>query len=156
MKVEELKETKEIYFYWDLSAMKWKIEADGLVLLMEGFKEKKVLGRQCHKCGTVYVPGPTYCRKCHIDIYRIVEVKNEGTIGAFTVNLADIRGNPLEEISIVVCVKLDGSDSWLMGRLEGWKDWKKIKSGMRVKVEWSDKPKGTLSDLLNFKLIEEK
>src|SRR5574341_460618 len=136
---------------WDLSVYKWKVESDGLALFVKGLKDKKILGRKCLTCGTVYVPGPTYCRKCMIDIDTVVEAKDTGIIGAFTVNLADIRGTPVENPSIVVCVKLDGSDSWLMGRLEEWTDWKAVKAGMRVQIVWSDSPKGALADLNHFK-----
>lgn len=151
---EERQQTKVFQTNWELPQMSWLIEADALKLLVEGFKQKKILGRKCHRCGTVYVPGPTYCRKCMVDIDEVVEVGQEGVIGAFTVNLADIRGNPLPEISVVVCVKLDGSDSWLMSRLEGWDDWREVKSGMRVKVVWKEETKGALADLDHFELIK--
>lgn len=154
MKVKEYKETKVNNYYWDLSAMKWRMEATGLKLLMDGFKEKRILGRKCHKCGTVYVPGPTYCRKCMIDINEIVEVKPEGILGPCTINLADIRGNPLEQITATGCVKLDGSDSWMMGKIEGWSDWREIKPGIRVRVKWADVPKGALSDLMHFEVVK--
>ncbi len=151
---EEREQTKVFKSNWDLPLYSWRIEADALNLFIKGLKEKKILGRKCSKCGTVYVPGPTYCRKCMVDIEEVVEVGQEGVIGAFTVNLADIRGNPLPEISIVVCVKLDGADSWLMSRLEGWTDWKEVKSGMRVRIVWKDEVKGALADLDHFELIK--
>jgi len=138
---------------WDLTTYKFKIESDALKLFVQGLKEKKILGRKCTSCGTVYVPGPTYCRKCMKDIDTVVEVKDRGTIGAFTVNLADIRGNPLEKILVVVCVKLDGCDSWLMGHLEGWSDWKTVRAGMPVKILWKDPPTGVMADILGFELL---
>lgn len=150
----EIKETKVFVSNWELPSYNWLMDVDGLKLLIKGFKEKKVLGRKCKKCGTVYVPGPTYCRKCMIDIDEVVEVGQEGTIGAFTVNLADIRGNPLPEIGVIVCVKLDGSDSYLMGRLEGWDKWENVKSGQRVRIVWKEETKGELSDLLHFELLK--
>lgn len=151
--MEKILETRVQSSNWDLATYKWKIESDAMKLLVQGFKEKKVLGRKCDSCGTVYVPGSSTCRKCLKDIDTVVEVKNTGTIGTFTVNLADIRGNPLEKITIVVCVKLEGSDSWLMGRLEGWKDWKSVRSGQPVQIVWSDNPQGVLADLSHFELL---
>ena len=143
-------ETKIVTSSWDLSAYKWKVEAEGLRLLIKGTKDKKILGRKCHKCGTVYIPGPTYCRKCFIDIDKVVELKPTGTLGAFTVNLADVRGNPLQEITITGCIKIDGSDSYIMGRLDGWTDWKTVKQGMKVKVVWAAQTTGGLADIYGF------
>jgi len=151
--MEKIAETRIIESNWDISTYKFKIEADALNLLMKGFKEKKILGRKCQSCGTVYVPGPTYCRKCLKEIDAIVEVKDTGTLGTFTVNLADIRGNPLDKPNIVAYAKLDGSDTWLMSRLEGWSDWKTVHSGMRVKIIWKDKTEGVLADILHFQII---
>ena len=143
-------ETKVVQSSWDLSTYKWKVEAEGLRLLVKGTKDKKILGRKCHKCGTVYIPGPTYCRKCFIDIDKVVEAKPTGVLGAFTVNLADVRGNPLQEITITGCIKIDGSDSYIMGRLDGWTDWKTVKQGMKVKVVWAQQTTGALSDIYGF------
>lgn len=151
--MEKIAETRVHLSTWDLASYSFKIESDALKLLVQGFKEKKILGRKCSTCGTVYVPGPTFCRKCMKDIDTIVEVKDQGVVGAFTVNLADIRGTPLEKINIVAYVKPDGSDSWVMGRLEGWTDWKAVRSGMRVKAVWSDAPQGALADLHYFQLV---
>jgi uncharacterized OB-fold protein len=57
MDKKERKETRQTKDTLDMSLFKWRIEADGLELLVQGFKEKKVLGRKCHKCGTVYEIG---------------------------------------------------------------------------------------------------
>jgi len=150
----EIKETKSIENLWELPAYNWKVETSGLRLFVDGLKEGKILGRKCSKCGTVYVPGPKFCRKCIIDIDEVLEIKKEGRIGAFTVNLADIRGNPLPEINIVCCVKLDGSDTYLMGNLKGWSEWKDVKAGMRVKVVLKENRTGALADMEGFELIK--
>lgn len=147
---EPIKETRQIDSTWDLTAYKWKVEVDAMRLLMQGFKEKKVLGRKCPRCGTVYVPGPTYCRKCAIEIDLVVELPDTGKIGAFSVNLADIRGNPAEEIVINVFVQIDGSDSYFMGRLADVADWKTVKRDMPVKIVWADTTEGKLADILHF------
>ncbi len=146
-------ETRIIENTWDLTAYQWKIEADALNLFVKGLKEKKILGRKCHKCGTVYVPGPTYCRKCMVDIDQVIEVSQEGVLDAFTVNLADVRGAMVEHPYITCTVKLDRSDSFLMGILEGWEDWHNVKEGMRVKAVWADVTQGSLADLSHFQLI---
>ncbi len=145
--------TRIIECPWDLTTYNWKIEADALNLFVKGLKDKKILGRKCPKCGTVYVPGTSYCRKCLIDIDQVVEVSDQGVLDAFTVNLADVRGNKIEHPYITCTVKLDGSDSYLMGFLEGWKDWRDIKEGIRVKIVWKDVTQGVLADISCFEPV---
>jgi len=146
---EKRDETRVVNDFWDLSAYSWTIEADGLKLLTDGLKERKILGRKCPRCGTVYVPGPRYCRKCFIDIEEIVEVGHDGEVVTYTVNLADIRGEPVEDPTISVVVKLDGSDSWFMGILSDI-DWKDVEVGMKVKLVLKEETNGELADIVGF------
>ena len=146
------KETRQVKDTLDMGLFKWRIEADGLELLVQGFKEKKVLGRKCHKCGTVYVPGCSFCRKCLITIQDVVEVSKKGKIACYTVSLADVRGNPVDEITVAVQVKLDGSDSWMMGNLE-IDDWKKVYVGMPAELVLREETTGTLADIVCFRPI---
>lgn len=146
------KETRVVNDTLDMSILKWRLEADGLELLVQGFKEKKVLGRKCHKCGTVYVPGCAYCRKCLIDIQDVVEVSKKGKIACYTVGLADVRGNPVppQDIVVSVQVKLDGSDSWMMGQLE-IDDWKKVHVGMPAELILREETTGALAYMVCFR-----
>ncbi|MCL4558280.1 MAG: Zn-ribbon domain-containing OB-fold protein [Deltaproteobacteria bacterium] len=146
-------ETRTMECPWDLTTYSWKIEADALNLFVKGLKDKKILGRKCPRCGTVYVPGTSYCRKCLIDIDQVVEVKSEGVLDAFTVSVSDIRGNPVEKPFITCTVRFDGSESLVMGTLEGWKDWHDVKEGMRIKVVFKDVTEGALADMAYFQLI---
>jgi len=147
--MSEPKETRVVKDTWDLSTYKWRLETDGLKLLVDGFKNKKVLGRKCHKCGTVYVPGQKFCRKCFIDIDQVVEISNQGKLVSYTATLSDIRGKPLEEPKIAGVVKLDGSDSWLMGEIKGI-HWKDLKVGMKVKIIWKENTNGVIADLDHY------
>ena len=144
-----MEETRQTKGSWDLLAYQWKIESGGLQLLKEGLKDKKIRGTKCHKCGKVFVPGTDYCRLCFIDIDEIVEVKDTGVLTTYTVGLNDIRGNPLEQITISCTVMLDGCDTHINCRLEGI-DWQDCKVGMPVKAVWVDEPKGELRDIDHF------
>ena len=151
MAKEEI-ETRVLNDSWDLGIYKWKVEADGLKLLTKGLKDKKILGRKCTQCGLVYVPGVDYCRKCFIDIDEVVEVKPTGKICTFTVNLADVRGNPMDP-QVICCFQLDGSDSWLMGSLE-IEDWKKVYVGMPVRIRFREETTGELADMECWEPLE--
>lgn len=144
------KETRIVNDTLDMNLLRWRVEADGLELLVKGLKDKKLLGRRCEQCGTVYIPGPSICRKCFIDIHEVVEVSRKGKIESYTVNLADVRGNPVAQPTVTVEVKLDGSDSWLMGTLQ-IDDWKKVFVGMPVEMILKEEPGGALSDIEYFR-----
>ncbi len=145
-------ETRVVNDAWDLGLYKWKVEADGLKILVDGLREGKIIGRKCGQCGTVYVPAVSYCRKCFIDIEELTEVEKTGKVCTFTVNLADVRGNELEEPQVICCFQLDGSDSWLMGVLE-IDDWRKVRVGMRVRARLREELKGELADIESWEPI---
>ena len=147
--MDKPKETRVVKDSWDLTTYKWRLETDGLKLMVDGFKDKKVLGRKCHKCGTVYLPGQKFCRKCFIDIDEVVEIPDVGNLVTYTATLTDIRGKPMEEPKAAGVVKLDGCDSWLMGQIEGV-DWKDLKVGMKLKIVWKEETSGAIADMAHF------
>ena len=145
-------ETRQVQGMWETSTYHYRMEGGGVKLLTEAMKEKKLKGIRCPECGMVYVPGPTYCRKCFIDIDEVAEVKDTGTVMSYTVEMADVRGNPRDEFLISAMIKLDGADSWFVGAVTGI-DWKDAKVGMRVKSIWVDEPVGSLVDIERFEYI---
>ena len=144
-----MEETRIVHGTWDISTFKFRIEGVGLRRMLEGMKDGKLVGTKCHKCGMVYLPGPFYCRKCHIEINEPAEVSDHGEVMTFTIGYADVRGNPLEEPRIAPVVKMDGCDSWIMGVLQGIKP-EEVHVGMRVKVQWAENLTGSLQDMRYF------
>ena len=147
--MDKPKETRVVKDTWDLSIYKWHVETDGLKLLVDGLKDRKVLGRKCHRCHTVYLPGQTFCRKCFIDIDQVVEIADVGKLVTYTATLTDIRGNPLEQPRAAGVVKLDGCDSWLMGEIHDI-DWKDLSVGMKLKIVWKENLTGAIADIDHF------
>ncbi len=148
-----MEETRIVSGTWDLSKYNFKIQGNGMQVLLDGFKKGVFQGIKCPECGTVYVPGPTYCRKCLIDIDEVVQVSDEGEIETFAVELADVRGNPVETPTISAMIKLDGADTWLIAVVKEWNDWHDVHVGMRVKAVWKEKRTGSLSDYDYFKPV---
>jgi uncharacterized OB-fold protein len=142
-------ETRQVQAMWDVSTYKYKVDGRGMKLLVDSMKEKKLRGFRCHECGMVYVPGPTFCRKCFIDIDEVVEVQDTGTIMSYAVELTDVRGNPLDQWRVSAQIKLDGADSFIGGTIEV-PDWHDIHIDQKVKAVWIDNPAGTLSDIDHF------
>lgn len=145
-------ETRQVPGTWDISTYKYKIEGRGLNLLIEAMAEKKIRGVRCHECGTVYVPGPTFCRKCFIDIDEVVEVEDTGEVVSYAVEMSNMRGEPLDEKRITAMIKLDGSDTWIVGTITDI-DWEDVEVGMKVKSVWVDEPAGKLNDIDHFEPI---
>ncbi len=145
-------ETRQVQGTWDCSTYHFRLDDRGLKLLTEGFKDKKIKGIKCSNCGTVYVPGPTFCRKCFIDIDDVVEVKDEGVVMSFSVEMADVRGNPLDEVRVTAMIKPDGCDTWMVGTITGI-DWHDMKIGMRVKAVWAEERNGVFTDIDRFEPV---
>jgi uncharacterized OB-fold protein len=147
-------ETRQVQGTWDVSTYKYRMDGTGVHLLAKAMKEKKIKGLRCPECGTVYVPGPTYCKKCFVDIDEVVEVKDTGTVMSYTVEMADVRGNPRDDFLINAMIKLDGADSWFVSTVQNI-DWQEFKVGMRVKAVWIDEPVGSMTDIDHFEVIGE-
>lgn len=145
-------ETREVQGTWDVSTYTYQMDGRGIKVLADGMKEKKIRGIKCEECGTVYVPGPTYCRKCFIDIDEVVDCSDEGVIMSFCAEMADIRGNPVDEPQVPAMIKFDGADTWFIGTVHNV-DWKTVKIGQKVKAVWKDEPEGNLSDILRFERV---
>ena len=152
MTFEMGEETREVQGTWDISTYNFLIDGGGMKLLADGMKEKKIRGIKCPQCETVYVPGPTFCRKCYIDIDEVVEIGETGVVMSYAVEMADVRGNPLEEFRLTAMIKLDGADTWIIGTISGM-DWQDASIGMRVKAIWVDEPAGSLADIDRFEPI---
>ncbi|PKQ28352.1 MAG: hypothetical protein CVT63_03310 [Candidatus Anoxymicrobium japonicum] len=154
MTFEMGEETRQVQGMWDISTYNYLINGAGLRLLVDSMKEKKIRGIKCPQCQAVYVPGPTFCRKCYIDIDEVVEVADTGVVMAYTVEMSDVRGNPLDNPRLSAMIKLDGADTWIIGTIAGF-DWKDAKVGMKVKTIWVNEPVGSLADIDRFEVIQE-
>ena len=152
MTFEMGEETREVQGTWDISTYNYLVDGGGMRLLADSMKEKKIRGIKCPQCETVYVPGPTFCRKCYIDIDEVVEVEETGVVMSYSVEMADVRGNPLEVFRLTAMIKLDGADTWIIGTISGM-DWEDARVGMRVKAIWVDNPVGSLADIDRFEAI---
>lgn len=118
--------------------------------------DKKIYGTKCPSCGRVYVPPREVCGPCFAKMEEWVEVGPEGIIGGFTVvkhpYIDPNTGKPVKVPCTDVYVRLDGADTSLLHWLDET-DESKIAVGMRVKPVFREQRKGSIHDIVHFKLI---
>lgn len=119
--------------------------------------ERRILGLRCPICRRVYLPPRPLCGNCHAEMREWVEVKDTGTVVAFTVVhlpiLDPTTGQPRLTPYGMALIRLDGADTALNHYLAE-SDLSKLRLGMRVRAVWRQERTGTLADIVHF--VEEK
>ena len=120
--------------------------------------EKRIFGRKCPKCNTVYVPPRPVCGPCFEATSEWVEVGPLGTLAGFTVVyftfLDPMTGTRRPIPYGYGLVRLDGTDRRLQHFLSE-SDPKKLRLGMRMEPVFAEERLGRLSDIIHFKPVEE-
>lgn len=118
---------------------------------------RRLLGSPCPECHQVMVPPRERCDVCFARTTRLVDVKDTGTLQAFSVVHLEFVGQTRTPPYVYAEVVLDGSATRLIHVLGGFdiadaKDLLRI--GMPVRAVWKDsEPKGTLDDIDYFEPV---
>jgi len=121
----------------------------------DAFENKKIIGNKCPKCEKVFVPPRKICGECNETIIidkNWVELPNTGTLLNYTrtyYRVSDRAGRKTKNLQIVGMVQIDGSDTAIIYRLLNITP-EELEMGMKVKIEWEEKPKGNPSDIKGF------
>jgi uncharacterized OB-fold protein len=119
--------------------------------------ERRILGLRCPVCQRVYLPPRVVCGNCYAELHEWVEVKDTGTVRAFTVVHTPIidptTGQPRPTPYAMALIQLDGAGTTLNHYLAE-NDPTKLRIGMRVRAAWREQRVGTLSDIVHF--VEER
>lgn len=124
-------------------------------------KEKgRIMGTRCPSCKKVLIPPRAFCERCFVPTGEWVQVADEGTVEAFSINYMQYEGLPKPPYAIAF-VHLEGADTNLMHFLGGVdlkdpkKATRKLKVGTRVKAVWKEKGKreGRMTDIRYFKPV---
>ncbi len=121
-------------------------------------KERRVfLAVKCPKCGKVYIPPRRVCGECYVEMNDFVEVGPGGKIGTFTIlRYAFIDPETGEQKPIPYgygFIHLDGADTFFQHYIN-IEDEKKVKVGARVEPVFSEERKGTIKDILYFRVVD--
>ncbi len=119
--------------------------------------EKRIYGRMCSKCGSVYIPPRPVCGPCFSPTIEWVEVGPQGSLECFTVVyfsfLDPMTGRKRPVPYGYGLIKLDGATSRLQHFLSE-SDPKKLRVGMRMEAVFEEDREGKLSDIKWFKPVE--
>lgn len=120
--------------------------------------EGQILGLRCPDCSRVYLPPRPVCGNCHVEMDEWVEVKDRGTVVAFTAVhipiLDPTTGQPRPTPYGMALIQLDGADTTINHFLAE-NDLAKLRLGMRVTAVWREERTGTLADIIHFSVIGE-
>lgn len=118
--------------------------------------EQRLLGLRCPICRRVYLPPRPVCGNCHAELREWVEVKDSGTVRAFTIVHTPIidptTGQPRPTPYGMALIQLDGADTTLNHYLVE-NEPAQLRIGMRVQAVWRAERKGTLNDIAHFASI---
>ncbi len=118
---------------------------------------KKLVGVRCPKCKMVYIPPRGVCGPCFEEMNEFVEVGPGGVIGTYTIlRFAFIDPETGAQKPVPYgygFIKLDGADTLFQHYID-IEDERKIKVGARVEAVFADERKGTIRDILYFRVID--
>ncbi len=118
---------------------------------------KKLVGVRCPKCGKVYIPPRGVCGPCFEEMNDFIEVGPGGVIGTYTIlRFAFIDPETGQQKPVPYgygFIKLDGADTLFQHYID-IVDEKKIKVGARVEAVFADERKGTIRDILYFRVTD--
>ncbi len=121
-------------------------------------KERRIfLGIKCPTCKKVYIPPRKVCGECFVEMKDFVKVGPKGKIGTFTIlRYAFIDPETGEQKPVPYgygFIQFDGADT-LFQHYISIDDEKKVKVGARVEPVFSEERKGTIKDILYFRIID--
>jgi uncharacterized protein len=120
---------------------------------MQGLREKKLLATRCSRSGFVYLPPRAYCERSFELCDSWVEAGTEGVIEQSTIDFRGLPGKRQPPVAFGY-VRLDGIDTAIVNYIENvdmsdiGAALKSIAPGTRVRVQFAEEPKGTISDFV--------
>ncbi len=126
----------------------------------DGFKEGKIYGTRCSKCGRVLVPARSFCSRCFDEVSEWVEVSQEGELVAWALTNYEYFGMPTKPPFIGALIRLDNTDSnflHLVGGMDLSDDAevrRTVKNGMRVRAVWKEAKQGHILDIKYFEPVK--
>ncbi|MFX1554445.1 MAG: Zn-ribbon domain-containing OB-fold protein [Promethearchaeota archaeon] len=121
----------------------------------DALENKKIIGNKCPKCGDVFVPPRKICGKCNEKIHfeeNWVDLPDTGTLKNYTITHYKVNDRACRKVKkpqIIGMVQIDGSNTAIIYRLLDLEQ-EEVKTGMKLRIQWEEIPKGDPSDIKGF------
>ena len=132
----------------------WSVGDTGSRFLTEIRDHKKILGKKCEACETVFVPPRKMCPRCFKDTGPWIEVGPQGTLKAHTVVRYDNSLQPVKPPVIYGIIQLDGSSTGLV-HLLGEVDLDNLAAGLRVEPVFQENREARILDIAYFRPLKD-
>ena len=120
---------------------------------LAGLKHRRILGIR-GGCGDVIVPPVEYDPRTAEALDELVEVAATGTLETWTWVSEPSPKQPLDHPFAWALIRLDGADTAMLHAVDAG-DPSILRVGLRVRVRWSDTPRGHITDILCFEPLGE-
>jgi len=128
----------------------WSVGDTGSRFFTELRDHRRLLGKKCSGCQSVYVPPRKMCPRCFQDTGPWVEVGPRGTLVTYTVVRYDNGLAPLKAPFACGVIQLDGGSTGLVHLLAGV-DPESLREGMRVEPVFKEDRTGCILDIAYFR-----
>ena len=119
---------------------------------LTGLRDGAVLGSRT-AAGRVVVPPLEYDPDTGDAVNELVPVGEAGVVTAWAWVVEPLRKHPLDQPFAWVLVQLDGADTALLHALDVPSQ-EDVRTGMRVRIRWSEERVGHLTDIACFEAEE--
>ena len=130
----------------------WSVGDTGSRFLTEIRDHKRIMGKQCEGCETVFVPPRKMCPRCFRDTGPWIEVGPEGTLVTYTIVRYENTIQPQKAPFAYGIVKLDGSSTGIV-HLLGDIDLETLRAGIRMEPVYKEERTGHILDIIHFRPV---
>jgi hypothetical protein len=120
-------------------------------------ENRRIVGIKCPSCGKVYTPPRRVCGDCFVENKQWLEVGPQGVIDTYTiVRYAFIDPETGKQKPVPYgygFIRFDGADTRFQHFVE-LNDARPIKIGARVEPVFAEERKGTIRDILYFRILD--
>jgi uncharacterized OB-fold protein len=103
--------------------------------------------------GRVHVPPVEYDPVTARPLTELIEVSTEGTVLTWSWQAKPLAGQPLPDPFGWALIRVDGADTAMLHAVDAGAP-NRMRTGMRVRVRWSDQPGNGIRDIACFEPIE--
>ncbi len=75
------------------------------------------LASTCPECGFTYMPSRIFCERCFTRCESTFNAGQKGTLLSYTVSFEDFKGNPLDTPEYFGLIRIHGTDTVIIHRL---------------------------------------